>query len=137
MTSKPVWTLRQSELMRAYLDAYRFVTDAGYGSDIDWAEGLANVKPTPQYVLSEGAWVIVNSGFRYAVARKLWPEMSKAFYDFRPEMVNATSLTCMVFTPRPRARSSSSLIARSCRPNRDRLISQATRTDPAAKASAM
>ena len=51
--------------------------------------------------------------------------------------MNAASLTRMALTPRPRARSSSSLIARSWRPNRERLTSQAMAIAPAAKASAM
>lgn len=86
---KPILTMHKSNMMRAYLDAKVRVVEAGYGNDIDWAEGLAHVKHTPQSILSEGAWVIVNSGFRYAVARKLWPAMLEAFYDFRPKMVSA------------------------------------------------
>ena len=54
-----------------------------------------------------------------------------------PEIRNAESFTCIALTPRPRARSSSSLIARSWRPNRDRRTSQAMAMAPAAKASAM
>jgi len=54
-----------------------------------------------------------------------------------PEIANAPSLTRMALTPRPRARSSSSLIARSWSPNLDRRTSQATTTDPAAKPSEM
>ena len=41
-----------------------------------------------------------------------------------PEITNAVSFTRMALTPRPRARSSSSLMASSCRPNRDPRISQ-------------
>ena len=36
-----------------------------------------------------------------------------------PEITKAVSFTRMVLTPSPRARSSSSRIARSCRPNRE------------------
>jgi len=60
--------------------------------DIDWADDLRLVKPTPHYVLREGAWVIVNSGFRYAVARKLWPRIGEAFHDFDIERVTAECL---------------------------------------------
>jgi len=32
--------------------------------------------------MCEAAWVIVNSGFRYAVARRLWPGLSEAFHQW-------------------------------------------------------
>jgi len=72
-----------------YLTARAKVVDAGYGPDIDWAEQLEHVKPTPTYVVQETAWVILNSGFRYAVARKLWPALSAAFRHWHPDLVTA------------------------------------------------
>ena len=53
------------------------------------------------------------------------------------DSTNAASLTRMVRTPSPRARSSSSLIARSCRPNLDRRTSTAMTTATTAQASVM
>jgi hypothetical protein len=64
------------------------VAGGGYSADIEWAEQLRYVRPDPQYVLQEGAWVIVNSGFRYAVAQKLWPWLLEAFHHFEPDKVN-------------------------------------------------
>jgi len=75
-------------LLEGYLDAKIRVCDAGYSGDIDWADGLAYVKPDAEYVLREGAWVILNSGFRYAVARKLWPSISEAFNGWDPGSVD-------------------------------------------------
>lgn len=69
-------------MLSGFLEAKRKVIEAGYESDIEWAESLADVKPTTQYVLSEHAWVVLNSGFRYAVARKLFPALSEAFGQF-------------------------------------------------------
>ena len=80
----------QEGVILGYLEAHRRVVDAGYGSDIDWAEGLAYVKPEPVYVVQETAWVILNSGFRYTVARKLWPGLSQAFRGWVPADVNET-----------------------------------------------
>lgn len=74
-------------LLASYQKARFAVVAAGYQSDIEWSESLANVETTPTYVLREGAWVIVNSGFRYAVARKLWPRMFDAFAGFEPDVV--------------------------------------------------
>jgi hypothetical protein len=84
-------TTETRELLHGYMDAHKLVA-ADYGADIDWADGLRNVKPDAYYVLREGAWVIVNSGFRYAVARKLWPALTEAFNDFDPPLVTSDCL---------------------------------------------
>lgn len=80
------------DVMLGYLEAFGRVNDAGYARDIDWADGLARVRPDPVYVLREGAWVIVNSGFRYAVARKLWPRLLEAFHEFDVDRVTESCL---------------------------------------------
>jgi hypothetical protein len=81
-----------AQILLGYLDAKERVIDAGYGPDVLWAEDLQHVTPDPQYVLREFAWVVVNSGFRYQVARKLWPRLLKAFHDFNPQKVNSECL---------------------------------------------
>jgi hypothetical protein len=73
-----------------YLRAKERLINAGFDDEITWAEGLADVEPSDPYVLRETAWVIVNSGFRYAVARKLWPPLSVAFRDWNPWAINET-----------------------------------------------
>ena len=55
----------------------------------------------------------------------------------KPEITKAVSLTRMVLTPSPRARSSSSLIARSWRPNREPQIAQASTAATTAMSSAV
>jgi hypothetical protein len=79
-------------IVSGYIAAYGCVMDSGYAEDVDWAEGLGRVKVDAHYVVQEGAWVILNSGFRYAVARKLWPRMLDAFHGFEPERVDASCL---------------------------------------------
>jgi hypothetical protein len=78
---------RQERVAAGYQKAYSRVWTAGYEDDIVWALDLADVEPDAHYVFSETAWVIVNSGFRYAVARKLWPAMRQAFRRFDPAAV--------------------------------------------------
>lgn len=70
------------ELLGSYLEAKHRVIEAGYEDDISWAEGLEHVEPDAEYVVREVAWVIVNSGFRFQVARKLWPRISQAFCNW-------------------------------------------------------
>jgi hypothetical protein len=75
-----------------YITAHERIVSAGYGSDVDWADQLRFVKPDAVYVLREAAWVILNSGFRYAVVQKLWPRLYEAFHGFDPEKVDKTCL---------------------------------------------
>ena len=70
-------------MLQGFCTARLKVIGAGFESDIEWAEKLAHVLPTQSYVLREHAWVVVNSGFKYTVARKLWPALSDAFHQFR------------------------------------------------------
>ena len=77
-----------SRILLGYLDAKEKVISAGYEPDISWAENLQYITPDPQYVLREFAWVVVNSGFRYEIARKLWPRFLKAFHYFDPMKVD-------------------------------------------------
>ncbi len=84
--------MAQENLVRGYLTAKEKIVAAGYDVDIRWAEDLENVKPTPAYVLQEAAWVILNSGFRFTVAKKVWPAVRSAFNGFLPEKVDASCL---------------------------------------------
>lgn len=85
--------MEDEKAILGYLTARQRVLEAGYGSDLDWAEGLAHVKPEPVYVLQETSWVILNSGFRYTVARKLWPGLTRAFRGWVPEAVDENCVT--------------------------------------------
>lgn len=82
-------------LAAGYMTAKSLVTYAGYGADIAWAEGLQSVQPTARYVSREAAWVILNSGFRYQVARKLWPDLTDAFWGWRPAHIALNPEECV------------------------------------------
>lgn len=75
-------------LAAGYHRAHQLVVDAGYGGDVLWARDLADVEPTDEYVLSETAWVIVCSGFRYAVARRLFPMLTACFCDWKLDEID-------------------------------------------------
>lgn len=75
-------------LVHGYLDAKERVLSAGYEADIVWAENLATVRPDATYVMREGAHVILNAGFRFAVARKLWPGLTRAFRTWNPAEIS-------------------------------------------------
>lgn len=75
-------------LLRGYLDAKHHVIQAGFEDDIIWAESLHEVTIDAYYVARETAWVILNSGFRYKVARKLWPAITEAFHGWDLERID-------------------------------------------------
>lgn len=82
----------RQRVLRGYLAAKKAVIGAGYGDDIAWAEGLQYIVPTPEYVTREGAWVILNSGFRYAVARRLWPALTQAYRNWDPVAIGSACM---------------------------------------------
>lgn len=63
----------------AYLDAKRFVEEAGYASEIDWQERAATECIDEQRILREFAWVVLNSGMREATVRQRFGAISNAF----------------------------------------------------------
>jgi len=78
---------REARAVRGYERALDRVLRAGFTSDIDWALGLASVRPDRQYVLAEIAWVVLNSGFRYQIVRRLWPKFREATYGFDADKI--------------------------------------------------
>lgn len=96
--------MKHERLSVGYIVATGLVQAAGYIDDIIWAEDLAKVKPDARYVMLEGSWVILNSGFRYVVARKLWPGIREAFNDFEPGRINPSCVhrALQVFRSRPK-----------------------------------
>jgi hypothetical protein len=84
----------ERDLVFGYQRAIALIVDAGFASDIDWAEDLAWVEPDARYVMAETAWVICCSGFRVAVVRKLWPELTAAFLDWKPALIAHDAEAC-------------------------------------------
>src|SRR6185312_8387388 len=87
--------------------------------------GPARVPNPPRNAIS--ATVTSNTGLN-AVSGSAWPMKNHHSPPTMPviahDMTNAVSFTRIVRTPRPRARSSSSRMVSSCRPNRECRISQ-------------
>ncbi len=60
-----------------YLFLKKVISEAGYREEIDWCESLEPVSD-PDTFFSEYAWVVVNSGMKNQIARKIWQKVSKA-----------------------------------------------------------
>jgi hypothetical protein len=83
-------------LAAGYSAARDLVVVAGYGPEIDWAEGLQFVRPDAVYVMREAAHVIMCSGFRVAVVHRLWPALTNAFEHWKPRRINRKASECRV-----------------------------------------
>lgn len=59
-----------------YLEIRGILADRGHGDDYTWSQSVKS-PPTPEALACEYAWVVLNSGMRSAVARKImdrvWP----------------------------------------------------------------
>jgi hypothetical protein len=67
-----------------YNTAKSTVVVNGYSDEITWCSNLDTKTVTTQDVFREAAWVIVNSGFREQIARRLFPNLSLCFCDWDP-----------------------------------------------------
>jgi len=76
-------TERLGRIACAYLTAKEYVLKAGYGSEIDWQESISLSEVTEQHFLRESAWVILCTGMREAIVRRLFDPISDAFLQWR------------------------------------------------------
>lgn len=74
---------KRDRIAYAYLTAKDYVLKAGYASEIDWQESVSLVNVSEQYFLREAAWVILCTGMREAIVRRLFAPISVAFLGWR------------------------------------------------------
>lgn len=74
--------LDDRSLAEIYLRAKRMVLDNGYEAEIAWQEDVSSMLLTEQRFLSEAAWVILNSGMKEAIVRRIFPELATVFANF-------------------------------------------------------
>lgn len=67
------------QLALLYLTAKERVIDAGFADEIDWQEEVSLDDLDEPTFLRESAWVILSAGFREAVLRRRFGEISRAF----------------------------------------------------------
>lgn len=66
-------------LVSAYLDAKDSVIEAGFASEIDWQDDLSFARVCAGEFIRQAAWVIIASGMRDSVVRRIFPALSSAF----------------------------------------------------------
>ena len=69
-------------LANCYLETKSFVVGCGYEQEVAWQENLSFSEMTEREFLRESAWVILSSGMRETVVRRLFPEISEIFFDW-------------------------------------------------------
>lgn len=69
--------------VQTYLEIREAVVHAGYGEEIDWAEKIGPPADAEDFAL-EACFVILNSGMKAAVCRKIWPKVRDALLKVRP-----------------------------------------------------
>jgi hypothetical protein len=70
-------------VVRAYLVAKRFLYETGYFDEIEWQYGVNISQITEKYFLGEYAWVVLNTGMKEKVIRKIYPYISSAFFHWK------------------------------------------------------
>lgn len=70
------------KLGHAYFYAKDFIKKKGFISEIETQESISFESIDKYSFIKEAAWVILNSGMKESVIRKIWCEFSKAFFDW-------------------------------------------------------
>ena len=91
-----VTPLSAEELVSLYLAAKEQIIAEGFADEVDWQESVASKRWTESTFLSESAWVVLSAGFREAVLRRRFGEVSKAFLDWKSAaLIVANRDTCL------------------------------------------
>ena len=71
--------LRDCKLSEIYLTAKEFVISSGYGPEIDWQDTRQLKSLSESEFLQESAWVILCTGMREVVVRRIFQDISYVF----------------------------------------------------------
>ena len=73
----------RTDLIDGYLDAKEYVTQAGYGAELDWQQHRDLSSVEERDFLRELAWVVLGCGMSERVVRARFPGVTTAFCDWR------------------------------------------------------
>lgn len=69
------------KLVSQYLSAKSFIIEQGFEEEINWQKNISCSQITESGFLCELVWVILSSGMRETIIRKIFPKVAHAFYD--------------------------------------------------------
>lgn len=82
-------------LCNAYLDSKQTVLKCGYENEILWQNRTQSTAWTETIFLREAAWVILSSGMREFVIRKIFPNFSRQFFEWdSADSISQNNLIC-------------------------------------------
>lgn len=81
-TGVKIKPLEPKQLAWLYMKVKERVIAAGFADEIDWQEEVKFDDLDEPTFLRESAWVVLSSGFREAVVRRRFSEISKAFFHW-------------------------------------------------------
>lgn len=70
------------ELTIRYLMAKRIIIERGFQNELQWQSSLCFEELNETIFLKELAWVILSSGMREKVIRKIFPDISNCFFNW-------------------------------------------------------
>jgi len=78
---------RAASLAHSYYDLKQWIWSSTYAGELEWQHSTTMRNLSPERILREYAWVIINSGFREATARRVFPSISHAFLNWHPSAI--------------------------------------------------
>jgi hypothetical protein len=69
-------------IAETYYSAKSFIIDQGFGSEVDWQYSVSLQNLDESTLLRETAWVVLCSGMRESVVRRIFASISEAFLDW-------------------------------------------------------
>lgn len=75
-------TFNSAELASKYLFIKNVVSYCGYKEEIEWQDKLSSDSINESSFLKETAWVILSSGMKELIVRKLFFDISNCFYNW-------------------------------------------------------
>jgi hypothetical protein len=87
--------LEPKQLASLYMTAKERVIEAGFADEIDWQEEVTFDDFDEPTFLRESAWVVLSVGFREAVVRRRFSQVSRAFFHWSSaELILTKRETC-------------------------------------------
>ncbi|MEO8398276.1 MAG: hypothetical protein ABI550_00530 [Ignavibacteriaceae bacterium] len=86
----------QERIAHGYFFAKKYVISKGFANELDWQEQLNLESITEQKLLNEFCWVILSSGMRENVIKKIYPLIKSIMFDFSSaELITKKKKNCL------------------------------------------
>ncbi|AFQ42430.1 hypothetical protein [Desulfosporosinus meridiei] len=70
-----------------YMDVKQIVIDCGFANEIDWQEDIKFENINESRFIEEVAWVILSSGMKESIIRRVFPEICRLFYNWKSSKI--------------------------------------------------